>query len=86
MKMNPPIALADIVKKYLEVAGEFGGAVALGDFGLDPAETENIFGTFDEDYHISRYFHFSKSTGTAYRINGFKHTHVTIDSEIQTIL
>jgi hypothetical protein len=78
--------LREIVEKYLVLAGGYGRPAALADFGLGRAEAEGIFAAFDEDYHISRYFHFSRETGTAYAINGFDHTHVSIDAEIQSIL
>jgi hypothetical protein len=81
-KMN----LSEVVKQYLAISGAYGRPAALADFGLDRAETERTFAAFDEDYHISRYFHFSRATGTAYTINGFDHTHVSIDTEIQGIL
>ena len=78
--------LREVVEKYLAIAGAYGRPVALADFGLDRAQTERVFAAFDEDYHISRYFHFSRVTGVAYTINGFDHTHVSIDSEIQDVL
>jgi len=45
-----------------------------------------MFASFDEDYNISRYFHFSRAEGATYSINGFDHTHVTIDAEIASVL
>ena len=78
--------LREVVEKYLAIAGGFGRSVALADFGLDRAQAERVFAPFDEDYHISRYFHFSRATGTAYTINGFDHTHVSNDAEIQDVL
>jgi hypothetical protein len=78
--------LREAVEKYLALAGGYGCPAALADFGLDHAQTERTFAAFDEDYHISRYFHFSRVTGTAYAINGFDHTHVSIDAEIRDIL
>jgi hypothetical protein len=78
--------LTEVVKKYLAIAGGYGRPAALSDFGLDREQTERVFGTFDEDYHISRYFHFTRVTGTRYTINGFDHTHVSIDAEIQDVL
>jgi hypothetical protein len=41
---------------------------------------------YDEDYHISRFFHFRNEAGESYTINEFPQTHVTIDAEIQSIL
>jgi hypothetical protein len=78
--------LREVVEKYLAIAGSYGRIVALADFSLDRAQTECVFAVFDEDYHISRYFHFSRVTGTSYTINGFDHTHVSIDGKIQEIL
>jgi len=78
--------LREVVEKYLAIAGGYGRAAALADFGFDRPQTERVFAAFDEDYHISRYFHFSRGSGDAYTINGFEHTHVSIDSEIQEVL
>jgi hypothetical protein len=78
--------LNEAVKKYLAIAGAYGRPAALADFGLDRDQTERVFGALDEDYHISRYFHFSRVTGTPYTINGFDHTHVSIDADVQDVL
>jgi len=80
------MTLRQIVDKYLAIAGGYGRAVPFADFGLDRAQIEAVFSDLDEDYHISRYFHFSRLSGAAYAINGFEHTHVSIDQEIQEIL
>jgi hypothetical protein len=80
------MTLRQIVEKYLSIAGEFGRLAALGEFGLERREAERVFGAFDEDYHISRYLHFSQVSGPAYAINGFDQTHVAIDAEIESIL
>lgn len=80
------MTLAEIVKMYLAIAGAFGGPASLAGFGLGREETERVFSAFDEDYHISRFFHFSNSTGEMFQINGFPHTHVSIDAEIRSIL
>jgi hypothetical protein len=78
--------LSEVVKKYLVISGGYGHPAALADFGLDRAQAERVFGAFDEDYHISRYFHFTRATGTPYTINGFDHTHVSIDADVQDVL
>lgn len=92
--------LRQAIEKYLELAGSFGKPAPLAGFGLGRAETERAFSIFDEDYHISRFFHFSDqrsaasvppdatapATPPAYSINGFEHTHVAIDAEIESIL
>ena len=79
------MTLRQIIEKYLAIAGGFGYLAALADFGLGRAEAERVFGAFDEDYHISRYLHFTQVSGAAYSINGFNQTHVTIDAEIESI-
>ncbi len=78
--------LREVVEKYLALAGSFGKPVPLGGFGLGREETERAFSILDEDYHISRFFHFSDADGESYQINGFSHTHVSLDAEIQEIL
>jgi hypothetical protein len=80
------MTLREIVEKYLALAGGFGFLAPLADFGLDRPEIERTFSAFDEDYHISRFLHFSQVSGPAYTINGFEQTHITIDSEIESVL
>ena len=80
------MTLKQLVEKYLAIAGGFAFLAPLADFGLSRAEVEHIFGAFDEDYHISRYLHFSQVSGPAYSINGFDQTHISIDEGIQSIL
>jgi hypothetical protein len=82
----PLMALKELVALYLSLVGEFGKLVALSDFQLAPSETERLFSGYDEDYHISRFFHFTESSGTRFSINGFPATHVSLDEEVQTIL
>ena len=78
--------LRGIVARYQELTGGFGRPAPLSGFGLSRAETERLFSALDEDYHISRYFHFSTQGGEAFQINGFSHTHVAIDAKIEEIL
>jgi hypothetical protein len=78
--------LRQLVELYLSVAGEFGKPAALSAFRLSAAETGSIFSSYDEDYHISRFFHFSEDDGTKFSINGVAATHVSLDAEIETIL
>jgi hypothetical protein len=82
----PIMPLKELVALYLSLAVGFGKPVALSAFQLSPAETERLFSGYDEDYHISRFFHFSDASGTGFSINGFLATHVSIDVEIETIL
>ena len=76
----------EAVHKYLAQAGEYGKSVPLSVFGLPKKETEKVLAVFDEDYHISRYFHLRNDSGESYDVNGFPQTHVAIDAEIATIL
>ncbi len=78
--------LRELVRLYLQHAGEYGHSVALSDFGLSASETERIFSGYDEDYHISRFFHFSEDRGQRFIIDGIQATHVSIDGEIESIL
>ena len=82
----PMMPLHELVDRYLSVAVSFGVPAALSSFALSGAETERLFSSFDEDYHISRFFHFSQDAGTPFSINGFPATHVAIDAEIESIL
>lgn len=82
----PMMPLRELVDRYISMAGHFGIPVALSSFGFDQPETERLFSGYDEDYHISRFFHFSQDQSTSYSINGFPASHVAIDAEIQSIL
>ncbi len=78
--------LSDLLKKYLVLAGSYGKSVPISALGYSRTETEKAFDALDEDYHISRFFHFRNEGGEAYQINGFPQTHISIESEIQSIL
>ena len=78
--------LRQLVDRYFVLAGGYGKPVALGRFALTAAETLTVFGSFDEDYHISRYLHFSKQEGNSYLIGGEQVTHLSIDESIKEIL
>jgi hypothetical protein len=82
----PMMPLQELVAKYRSLAGEFGQPAPLSGFALTPAETERLFSGYDEDYHISRFFHFSELDGEKFSINGVPATHVSLDQEIETIL
>jgi hypothetical protein len=82
----PMMPLSDLVSLYLSLVGGFGEPAALSAFQLSSAETERLFSSFDEDYHISRFFHFSEADGLQFSINGIPVTHVSLDAEIETIL
>jgi hypothetical protein len=80
------MTLREIVDKYLAVSGGYGKTVPLSSLGLARKDAEHIFSAFDEDYNISRYFHFQCAAGADYEINGFPQSHLSIDAEIQSIL
>ena len=80
------LSLREVVDRYLAAAGKFGQPVALSGFGLPPAETQALFNALDEDYHLSRFLHFSHVAGEAYVISGASVTHVSIDSGIESML
>jgi hypothetical protein len=80
------MSLRELVEKYLAAAGGYGKTVSIAALGLSREETEKVFDILDEDYHISRFFHFSNAVGASYQINGFPQTHISIDAEIQAIL
>lgn len=82
----PMMPLQDLVSRYHSLAGEFGKPVALSAFQLPAAEAERLFSSYDEDYHISRFFHFSEDEGEKFLINGIGATHVSVDPEIESIL
>jgi len=82
----PVMTLQQVVAKYQSLAGDFGAATALTGFGLTKAETEQLFSDYNEDYHISRFFDFSEADGEKFSINDVPATHLSIDSEVRTIL
>ncbi|HEX8765243.1 MAG TPA: hypothetical protein VF740_08785 [Candidatus Acidoferrum sp.] len=86
VRRAPIMSLSELVRHYRSQAGEFGRPVALSAFPLDQGEIERLFSSYDEDYHISRFFHFSEADGQEFLINGVPATHVAIDAEITTIL
>jgi hypothetical protein len=83
---GPLMGLREMVEKYLGLGGGYGRSVALAAFELPRAEAEKLFGSLDDDYHISRFFHFSREAGESFSISGFPQTHVIIDAEIQETL
>lgn len=80
------MSLGDLIARYLVISGGFGAPAALTAFGLTPQETEALFSGYDQDYHISRFLHFSCADGPRFVIDGEPATHVTIDDEMQSIL
>ena len=82
----PMLSLREVVDRYLATAGKFGEPVALSAFHLNPADTRSLFNVLDEDYHLSRFLHFSHAEGDCYIISGARVTHVSIDSGIQSML
>ncbi len=86
------MTLDDVVQKYRALTGGFGRPIAIEAFGLPHEEIERLFSSFDEDYRISRFFHFTldpaleSSPANTYKINGFAQSHVSLALEIESIL
>ncbi len=80
------LSLREVVDGYLAVAGKFGQPIALSAFHLSPTETQTLFNVLDEDYHLSRFLHFSHVEGEACVISGARVTHLSIDPGIQSML
>jgi hypothetical protein len=80
------MTLREIVDKYLAAAGSYGKTIPISALGIDRRNAEKAFSVLDEDYNISRYFHFQCAAGANYEINGFPQSHVSIDPEVQSIL
>jgi hypothetical protein len=82
----PMMPLRELVDRYRSLAGEFGKPISLAAFQLSAAETGRLFSAYDEDYHISRFFHFTQAEGSRFSINGIPATHISLDAEIESIL
>lgn len=80
------LSLKEVVDRYASLANSFGEPVALSAFQLSPEETSRLFAGLDEDYHISRFLHFSSGAGQSYSIGGEAVTHVAIDRAISSQL
>ena len=78
--------LAEFVSRYKKAATNFGNAVPFSAFGLSSEEASRVFSSFDEDYHISRFLHFTEQGGAPILINGVPATHVSLDAEIESLL
>jgi hypothetical protein len=88
--------LRELVELYRKKAGQAGqagqaeGPVALKDFGLPKAELEKELSAYDEDYQISRFLQFSRSSDVTaedvYNINGVACTHLKILPGIDVLL
>lgn len=82
----PMLSLKELVGHYATLAGKFGEPVALSEFGLSETATQNLFSALDEDYHISRFLHFSNANEKQYLINGEIATHVALEAGIYSLL
>jgi len=80
------LTLREVVDRYALLAKSFGEPVALSAFQLSAEETSRVFTALDEDYHISRFLHFSRGAGQSYSVDGEATTHVAIDSGISALL
>ena len=83
----PFMSLKELTDLYRKLVHAFGDPIPISKFGFSVEEAERLFSGLDEDYHISRYFHFTEeSEGQRHSIDGFPATHVAIDPEIESIL
>ena len=80
------MALPELYRIYTTIAAKPGEPVPLSAFKLSVPEIEKIFSALNEDYHISRFFHFANGGGQKYVIDGESVTHIAIDPEISSIL
>jgi hypothetical protein len=80
------LSLKEIVDRYRLLAQKSGEPVPLSAFNLSAEETSRLFAALDEDYHISRFLHFSCAAGERFSIAGELVTHVRIDPAIASLL
>ena len=80
------ISLKEVVQQYQALAKRFGVPVRLSSFAMSDEDVSKIFSAYDEDYHISRFLHFSNEGGQQFSINGIPATHVSMDAEIKSLL
>jgi hypothetical protein len=80
------LSLKEVLDRYEALAGQSGEPVALSAFQLSAEETSRLFAALDEDYHISRFLHFSCAAGESYSVAGEQVTHVKIDPAVASLL
>jgi hypothetical protein len=80
------LSLKEVLDRYSSLAKQWGDPVALEAFGLGPEETISLFSSLDEDYHISRFLHFSCGAGRHHPIAGEEVTHISVDAGISSLL
>lgn len=80
------MSLREVVDQYQRIAKSFGAPVALSSFTFPGEDITRLFSAYDEDYHISRFLHFSNEGSGQFSINGFPATHVSMDAEIRSLL
>ena len=86
VRRAPMLSLQELYRVYTTIAAKPGEPVPLSAFKFSKEETEKLFSIFDEDYHISRFFHFSEAGDEKYFVDGENVTHVAIDPEVSSIL
>lgn len=79
------LSLQEVVDHYLRQGGGFGTSVELKSLACSNVDVSQLFSAFDEDYHISRFLHFTNAGGEEFTINGFPATHVSIDAQIRSL-
>jgi len=85
-RRTPFMSLKELTDLYRKLVHAFGDPIPISKFGFSVEEAERLFSAFDEDYHISRFFHLRNEHGDKYSINGEMATHVVIDPAIRLVL
>lgn len=85
-RQSPMLNLKEVVERYCKLSGKFCVPVPLAGFDLGVEETTAVFTSLDEDYHISRFFHFTKVAGKCFEVSGERVTHIAIEEGIKTLL
>ena len=79
-------SLKEVVDRYHTIARQSGEPVPLFAFPFPAEEIARLFTALDEDYHISRFLHFTSAEGEQFTIAGERVTHVRIDPAISSLL
>ena len=80
------MTIKELLDRYNAIARQSGEPVPLSAFQFPAEETSRLFTALDEDYHISRFLHFTSAEGEQFTIAGERVTHVRIDPAISSLL
>jgi hypothetical protein len=85
-KLPAMLSLKEVIERYNALAEGSRGPVALSAFNLSNEETVRLFAALNEDYHISRFLHFSLGSGQSYLVDGESVSHIALDPAISSLL